>query len=73
MIYIILICVLVMVFGILAFIENVKMKKEKKQEQKNEKINNQTIEQIDEITSGDINNDFNAGVDLLHDLAKKRK
>lgn len=51
----------------------IELKKEKdknqKQEKKNEKIDNETIENISTIASGDIH----AGNNILHNLAEKRK
>lgn len=50
----------------------IEIKKEKRKEQKNEKINKETFEKIDAVTSGDFDADFDAGVDILHDLAERR-
>ncbi len=70
-------CILSIIFDVGSFIENIKTKKElkalKQQEKENEKIDNETIEQIDEVTSGNFDASFDAGVDVLHQLANKRK
>ena len=60
-------------FGVLAFIENVKSKKElkelKKQEKENAKIDKETVENISTVAGDDIH----AGNNVLHNLAEKRK
>lgn len=72
----IIICILIAVvsvaFGVLAFVENAKTKKElkakEKQEKENAKIDKETIENINTVAGGDIH----AGNNVLHDLAQKR-
>lgn len=71
----ILISVVIGVFSVCAVIQNIKLKSElnaeKKKEKQNAKIDNETVEKIESITSGDVDADFNAGVDLLHNLANR--
>lgn len=75
-IILVLIAVALGVFAVCAVVQNVKIKNkldtEKKKDKQNAKIDKQTVEQIESITSGDIVNDFNAGVDLLHNLANRK-
>lgn len=75
-IILVLIAVALGVFAVCAVIQNIKIKNklntEKKKEKQNAKIDEHTIEQIESITCGDVNNDFNAGVDLLHNLANRK-
>lgn len=72
-IILILIAIVSVAFGVLAFVENIKTKKElkakKKQEKENAKIDKETIENIG-VVSGD---DIHAGNNILHNLAEKRK
>lgn len=72
-IILILVALVSVAFGVLAFVENVKTKKElkqiKKQEKENAKIDNETIENISTVAGDDIH----AGNNVLHQLAEKRK
>lgn len=47
--------------------------KEKKKAEQNAKIEQNTIDQIEQITTGDIEHDIAAGANVLHDLANRRK
>lgn len=65
------------IFGVGSFVENMKtkreLKKQKKQEARNDKIDKETLEQIKDISTGDLQHDFNAGIDQLHNLSQKRR
>lgn len=69
----IVICVLMALFAVGSFIENLKTKEEirklKKQEKENAKIDNETLENIHDVAGGDIH----AGNNILHNLATKEK
>lgn len=64
-------------FGISSFVENMKMKRElkkqKKQEIRNDKIDKETLAQVEDISTGDLQHDFNAGINQLHNLSQARK
>lgn len=45
----------------------------KAQKEKEHEIDQQTVETIEEITTGNNQHDFDAGVGILHDLSGKRK
>lgn len=68
----ILVCILMGLFAVCSFIENVKTKQElkklKKQEKENAKIDNETLENIHDVAGGDIH----AGNNILHNLATKK-
>lgn len=88
MIYIVLILVVILIFlvVILTFYSKEKKAKDetinelkeenaalKAQKEKEHEIDQQTVEQVASITTGDNQHDFNAGIDLLHELSGKRK
>lgn len=68
----ILVCILMGLFAVSSFIENMKTKQElkklKKQEKENAKIDNETLENIHDVAGGDIH----AGNNILHNLATKK-
>lgn len=73
----ILICIVMVLFAGFTFSECAKTKKEmkelKKQEEKNAEKYKETLENINAVTSGNFDASFDAGVDVLHNLAEKRK
>lgn len=68
----VLACILMGLFAICSFVENMKTKQElkkfKKQEKENAKIDNETLENIHDVAGGDIH----AGNNILHNLATKK-
>ena len=61
-------------FSIKSNIEKSKELKDlKKQEKKNAKIDKETQDKIENITTGNIQHDVHAGSNILHDLANKRR
>lgn len=64
------------VLAVLLFLsikKNVKLEQEIKKEKQNEKIDKETVEKIESIHTGDNTSDFDNSVNILHELAQKRK
>lgn len=76
-IVLILICILMAMFAVGAIIENIKTKRELKQQNKKEKqnakIDKETDNKIESVIDGAINNDVHTGSNILHQLAQERK
>lgn len=61
-------------FAIKSSVKNHKELKElKRQEKQNAKIDKETQNKIENITTGNMQHDVNAGSNILHDLANKRR
>lgn len=53
--------------------EQEKQKEQEKEYERKQKIDKETIKNIDKITTGNMSNGFDTGVELLHQYAQKRK
>lgn len=64
--------VALMSFKLAAEEKKARIEQEKKQ-LKEQEIDNEILENLNEVTSGNFDASFDAGVDVLHQLANKRK
>ena len=53
------------------YLLNKKQKQMKNEQVRQNEIDKNTVEQIESITTGNMEHDFNSGIDLLHQLSQK--
>lgn len=52
--------------------KNIKLQKEIKKEKQNDKIDQETVEKIESINTGNNASDFNNSINIMHELAEKK-